>query len=77
MFCEDFLKIYNIFQDVDILGQTLAGCETSQGDFLHGLSKRTLHGFYMNLALSIRCAAGSSPNAEFISQLIQGQRMKH
>uniref|UniRef100_A0A183EPX6 Dymeclin n=1 Tax=Gongylonema pulchrum TaxID=637853 RepID=A0A183EPX6_9BILA len=63
--------IQYLFKDVDILGQTLAGCDLSQGDFLNGLSKRTLHGFYLNLASSIRCASESSPNAELISSLIQ------
>ncbi|VDN42509.1 unnamed protein product [Gongylonema pulchrum] len=30
-----------------------------------------MHGFYLNLASSIRCASESSPNAELISSLIQ------
>ncbi|EFO27431.2 hypothetical protein LOAG_01051 [Loa loa] len=63
--------IQYLFKDVDILGHILAGCETSQTDFLHGSSKRMLHGFYMNLALLIKCASESSCNAECITQFIQ------
>ncbi|VBB26352.1 unnamed protein product [Acanthocheilonema viteae] len=63
--------IQYLIKDVDILGHILAGCETSQADFLHGSSKRMLHGFYMNLALLIKCASESSCNAECITQFIQ------
>ncbi|VDM96057.1 unnamed protein product [Thelazia callipaeda] len=61
-----------LIKDVDILKHTLAGCETSQADFLHGYSRRTLHSFYMNLASLIRSASESSVNAELITQLLQG-----
>ncbi|VDK73600.1 unnamed protein product [Litomosoides sigmodontis] len=63
--------IQYLIKDVDLLGHILAGCETSQADFLHGSSKRILHGFYMNLALLIKCASESSCNAECITQFIQ------
>uniref|UniRef100_A0A915Q0Q5 Uncharacterized protein n=1 Tax=Setaria digitata TaxID=48799 RepID=A0A915Q0Q5_9BILA len=63
--------IQYLIKDVDILRYTLAGCETSQADFLHGSSKRMLRGFYMNLASLIKCASESSHSAEFITQSIQ------
>ncbi|CAG9533039.1 unnamed protein product [Cercopithifilaria johnstoni] len=63
--------IQYLFKDVDILEHILAGSETSQADFLHGSSKRMLRGFYMNLALLIKCASESSCNAECIIQFIQ------
>ncbi|VDO23116.1 unnamed protein product [Brugia timori] len=66
--------IQYLIKDVDILGHILAGYETSRDDFLQGSSKRMLHGFYMNLALLIKCASESSCNAGCITQLIQGRR---
>uniref|UniRef100_A0AAF5PY12 Uncharacterized protein n=3 Tax=Wuchereria bancrofti TaxID=6293 RepID=A0AAF5PY12_WUCBA len=63
--------IQYLIKDVDILRHILAGYETSRDDFLHGSSKRMLHGFYMNLALLIKCASESSCNAGCITQLIQ------
>ncbi|MCP9262270.1 BMA-SAPS-1 [Dirofilaria immitis] len=69
--------IQYLIKDVDILGHTLAGCETLQADFLHGSAKRMLHGFYMNLASLIKSASENSCNAEFITQFIQGVRREN
>lgn len=59
-------------KDVDVLGQILNAYDSSQSPSLEKLARMALRTFYINLAIVIRSARISSPNAATIDRLIRG-----
>uniref|UniRef100_A0A9J2PLB6 Uncharacterized protein n=1 Tax=Ascaris lumbricoides TaxID=6252 RepID=A0A9J2PLB6_ASCLU len=62
-----------LIKDVDVLGQILNAYDSSQSPSLEKLARMALRTFYINLAIVIRSARISSPNAATIDRLIRGQ----
>ncbi|VDM45762.1 unnamed protein product [Toxocara canis] len=60
-----------LIKDVDVLGQILNAYDSSQSSSLQKLARMTLRTFYINLAIVIRAARISSPNAATIDRLIK------
>uniref|UniRef100_F1KU64 Serine/threonine-protein phosphatase 6 regulatory subunit 1 n=1 Tax=Ascaris suum TaxID=6253 RepID=F1KU64_ASCSU len=60
-----------LIKDVDVLGQILNAYDSSQSPSLEKLARMALRTFYINLAIVIRSARISSPNAATIDRLIR------
>uniref|UniRef100_A0A915BCM6 Uncharacterized protein n=1 Tax=Parascaris univalens TaxID=6257 RepID=A0A915BCM6_PARUN len=60
-----------LIKDVDVLGQILNAYDSSQSPSLEKLARMALRTFYINLAIVIRSARISSPNASTIDRLIR------